>query len=410
MLLWISSAAFGQSIANALPSAMSFAPSSVSFNKSSESIIRVRIDSLARGFTLTGSGLRFTGSRNISQGYRALSVSWRNTGGRFRDWTVSDRDTGEEIARFKARSFEVSGTNVRVNLKPAPTRLAFVPEPRNRGSAIDVVGHLPIEEYVRGVLPAEMPSGWPLEALKAQAVAARTYALFRKQIRQAAGAAYDVESNVMDQVYISSPDLTPERRAKIERAVRETRGLVLETGSEVPQLLAAHFHADCGGHTEDARVVWGEAGAGATADQSCPINPNANWRLKLRAGEIIAKIKKLAKPVGVSGATKLALADVQPISYTDSGRVRDLQIAWNSGEESVISAHDFRMAIGHDRIRSTNFTIKRTSETEFHLAGKGFGHGVGMCQWGARALAQQGHTFKEILTHYYPKSILTSVR
>lgn len=358
--------------------------------------IKVRLDTVGRSFSLSGIGLRFpVSSLRLAPGYQALRVTSESIGNGLYEWSIQDRDAGSVLHKFKARVFEIEGMSLRVNLKTVPEHLIFIP----RAKHLDVVANLDLEEYVRGVLPAEMPKDWPFEALKAQAVASRTYALYRKRAREAAGASYHVESTVMDQVYKS-----PLQHAELEhvqKAVRETEGMVLMTLGETPVPLAAYFHADCGGHTEDARVVWGERGVGTT---SCPYSARPPWRAELSPSDLEPILKTLLKRSNSS-----TLVHLESVGRTASGRVEGVRLAWSDGEESIISAHAFRMSVGHDRIRSTNFRFEMGDRGRVQISGHGAGHGVGLCQWGSRHLAQSGKDFREILKFYYPQSRLSSL-
>jgi stage II sporulation protein D len=244
------------------------------------------------------------------------------------------------------------------------------------------VATLDLETYLRGVLPAEMPVSWPIEALKAQAVAARTFALFRQG--QSRAKDFDVDSDVMDQMFLEGAETT--KRA--EQAIDETRGLVLHT----PQgkLIAAYFHSDCGGHTEDARNVWG--GGESTGTAGCPFTARANWKLRLTLKQLAAKLRLPVKAIELG-------------ERTESGRVARVALALADGSGRTITANDFRHALGYGELKSTAFSISREGET-YTFAGRGFGHGVGLCQWGARQMALQGSSFKEILAHYYPSARL----
>lgn len=246
----------------------------------------------------------------------------------------------------------------------------------------NTIATLDLETYLRGVLPAEMPASWPLEALKAQAVAARTFALFRQG--QSRSKDFDVEADVMDQMFLTDAETTKQA----EQAIDETRGLVLQT----PQgkFVAAYFHSDCGGHTEDARNVWG-AGE-STGTTGCPFSPKSNWKLRLTLKQLAAKLR-------------LPLKAVELGARNESGRVSRVVLALADGSGRTIAANDFRHALGYGELKSTAFSISREGET-YTFAGRGFGHGVGLCQWGARQMAKQGHSFKEILAHYYPKARL----
>lgn len=361
--------------------------------------IKVRLQSVDPSFSVSGIGLRFPGAPERKAGiYQALQVSWeRDPSGLFA-WTIKDRDSGVITHKFKARQLEVIGSQLRLNLKPVSGRLTLLPR---LGSNIrtDVIATLDLEDYLRGVLPAEMPKEWPLEALKAQAVASRTYALFRKRTREAAGSSFHMESTVMDQVYRSLESDTGAEYENIHRAIRETEGMILVTLGETPVPLAAYFHSDCGGHTEDARTVWGETGVGTT---SCPYSSSSEWKTEFTLTEIESRVKARLKRARQDST----LMGLEPLGRTSSGRVENIRLVWSDGDETLMPAHVFRMSLGHDRVRSTNFRFATVGENRIQILGHGSGHGVGLCQWGARHLAQNGKSFREILKHYYPNSRL----
>lgn len=373
-------------------------------SSASAEMVRVKLERLKESITITGMGLRFPGSTSPGLApFRALRVQSKPAANGLRLWTLVDRDTGALISKFRAKTLELAGFNVRVNLKPAPERLSLVPP--SRGKGVDLIAQMDIEEYVRGVLPAEMPANWPIEALKAQAVAARTFALYRRSMRERAHAPYHLESTVMDQVFLTplEDDRTSARRANVERAIRETRGIVMRDPMKRP--FATYFHADCGGHTEDARKIWGgEESLGTATDDACPMNPLAKWRARLTTREITERLKAAT---GVRAAN-VALVDLETLERSASGRIDRMVLKWSDGEEKSLSGHQFRMAVGFDKVRSTNFEISK-SDSGFELEGRGYGHGVGMCQWGARHLALNGKTYQEILRHYYPRADLSGL-
>jgi stage II sporulation protein D len=369
-----------------------------SLGNSSE--IRVRLNRVQPSFTLAGMALRYPGasvglSRGLDMEFKAIKVTWekkRVGGASFYQWTLKDRDSGKLLSQFQSKKFEVAGLSMRVNLKSVPDRLSFVP----MKTGADLIAQMDLEEYLRGVIPSEMPANWPMEALKAQAVAARTYALYRKSLRE--DSHFDVEADVMDQVFTNPLGLVTDKKASnAERAVRETRGIVLLDRHGQP--LPSYFHADCGGRTEEARELWGGGERQGTAvDGSCPLNPAARWRAVVSAADLSTKLKAYA-PV------ETRLASLEALDKTSSGRLAHLKLKWSDGSDSIITGHDFRMAIGHDRIRSTSFEFSKKAEA-FEFAGVGFGHGVGMCQWGAKSLALNGAFYSEILQHYYPKAVI----
>ncbi|GAB4293001.1 MAG: SpoIID/LytB domain-containing protein [Myxococcota bacterium] len=256
---------------------------------------------------------------------------------------------------------------------------------------IVAVNEINIEDYLLGVLSSEAPSSWHIEALKAQAVAARTFALF--QILNSQSKFYHLEASVSDQVYGGIKNF-PE---SIIRAIEETRGIALAYNN---QPIQAYFHSCCGGiGTESAKLVWGNDLPylpGVKCDY-CKRCPRRSWSVKLGAAE-------LEKSLSSAGFIKGALKGIEVSTKTPSGRARKLNIKDAQGERAV-DVNQFRGAIGYDRIYSSAFSISKEGDA-YIFKGNGFGHGVGMCQWGAYGMAAKGKDYKQILKHYYPSAEL----
>lgn len=264
----------------------------------------------------------------------------------------------------------IAGENLRVNLKPAPSNLEI--------KGHNLIATLDLETYLRGVLPAEMPASWPLEALKAQAVAARTFALYRRA--HAGEKDFDVDSDVNDQMFLSDTSKAA------DRAIDETRGLVLRDTRGA--LVAAYFHSDCGGHTEDAHNVWGTGDSVGTA--GCPYASPALWSLKLSLEQLGHKLRQKISRIEVG-------------KRNESGRIQQVYLALADGTGKTLTGSDFRAALGFSELKSTAFEMARAGDG-YIFTGHGYGHGVGLCQWGARQMAKAGQGFREILAHYYPKA------
>lgn len=254
---------------------------------------------------------------------------------------------------------------------------------RADGDRVTLVDELELEDYVAAVTGSEMPPSWPAEALKAQAVAARTYAL-RQKLAAGVDAPVHVEATVLDQVYKGVSAETP---ATLE-AARATAGEVLTSGAEP---IEAYFHSACGGRTEAAADAFGHSrpylvsvACGADADA-----PRARW-------EVQVPLAELASRLGAPGLRGLAV-----VERTATGRARRLALTLAGGHERSVTANDFRRLVGYDRVPSLDFTVA-VKRGEASLRGKGSGHGVGMCQWGARGLAARGESYRAILARYYP--------
>jgi stage II sporulation protein D len=252
-----------------------------------------------------------------------------------------------------------------------------------------VVNRLPLEDYLRGVVPKEMPAVWPLEALKAQAVAARTYALY--QIEKHQDEQWDVMATVMSQVYGGRQGETP----STDQAVRETAGQIL-TYNQRPIL--AYFHSNSGGHTENTASVWGTdlPYLEAVNDPYSKGTRVDSWQ----ATYTLDQINQALASDGIVGVT-----DIQPDQYSPSGRVTRIRFQTVTGSMDM-PANTARLRLGSTVMKSTWWTeIKQGNR--FVFQGQGYGHGVGMSQWGAKSMADIGSTYQEILAYYYPKCSVT---
>ncbi len=253
-----------------------------------------------------------------------------------------------------------------------------------------VVNELPLEEYLVGLINCEISSLWPMETIKAQAVIARSYALFQKQIRK--DATYHLESSVLDQVY-DGCNIEDSRSA---RGVSETAGEVLTYDGAVIQ---AFYHSVCGGHTEEPENVWGFRLPYVKGVECsyCRTAPSFRWQQTLS----LQRLESLLKGAGYKCN---ALAEIKTGENNRSGRVEKLILVTGAGD-IPLAATAFRKAVGYDVIKSTNFAVKRVG-ADVVFSGFGNGHGVGFCQWGAKNMALQGASYREILSHYYPAARL----
>ena len=249
-----------------------------------------------------------------------------------------------------------------------------------------VVNELPVEEYLVGLINCEISSLWPVEAVKAQAVIARSYAIYQKDARR--GARYHLESSVMDQVY-NGADIEDSRAA---RAVEETAGEVLTYSGGVIQ---AFYHSNCGGHTEASLNVWGAElpYLQGVECRYCLSASSARWELKL-------PLKKIESFLKAAGYQASALSSIKAGVTNRNGRLQDLTISTSKGD-FAISAVNFRKAVGYSVIKSTNFSVRMRGD-ELLFSGFGNGHGVGLCQWGSKERAGDGFNYREILSYYYP--------
>jgi stage II sporulation protein D (peptidoglycan lytic transglycosylase) len=242
-----------------------------------------------------------------------------------------------------------------------------------------IINELPLEEYIRDVVAAEIVPDWDMEALKAQAVVSRTYALYQKTMN--GNSLYHLASSVLHQVYKGkNPDM------RIAYAVSATTGEVLTFDGK---LIEAFYHSTCGGKTENPEEVFGKSYPYLkSVESSCDLSPYAVWERSIRLDEI-------AKAVSIAG-----IQDISIKTYTSTNRVKQLSIKTDSGV-STMNATDFRKALGWSRLPSTNFTLTRIGDAII-FQGSGYGHGVGLCQWGMLKMAREGKNYREILSFFYP--------
>jgi stage II sporulation protein D len=244
-----------------------------------------------------------------------------------------------------------------------------------------VVNELPVEEYLAAVLGSEMPPGFPPEALKAQAVAARTYAVRKKF--EGEGRPFHLGATVLSQVYGGVHREDPRTRA----AVEATAGEVLVFDHEP---IEAYFFSSCGGRTADGEEALGRPLPYLTS-VACPERasvPGARWNLELSAAE-------LGRRLGTGPVERLGVE-----SRTGTGRVRAVRVKARGGQERTLTGAELRQRVGYTALGSLAFEVTGKGRG-FRFEGRGTGHGAGLCQWGARAAAEDGWDYRRILSHYY---------
>jgi len=268
--------------------------------------------------------------------------------------------------------FELQGRQYRGGLRLRP-----------RAGDLFFINTVSMEDYLASTVGGEMSPSWPLEALKAQTVAARSYTVAK--LRKPRDSFFDLEDTTEDQVYRGVETET----LSIWDAVKQTDALVL-TRSGNP--VTAYYHSRCGGETLSADQVWGgrkffTAQIPCTYCRKYPYQWDARW-----------DNKGFAKRLGMPASRNIA---VVPVSRNPAGRVLEVAVE-AGGERRVLSAENLRRELGYTQLKSTHFEFHQDQDS-IRATGLGAGHGVGMCQWGAKHLAQRGFSFTRILTHYYPR-------
>jgi stage II sporulation protein D len=263
---------------------------------------------------------------------------------------------------------------------------------RNNG-LLSVINYLGLEDYVKGISVRETSHYWPMEALKAEVVAFRTFAVYR------AGQFKDKEWDVTDDVFSQVYGGQEAERYRITEAVDKTKGEVLYFDGKI---LPAFYHSTCGGATEDASVLWDidSAPLKGVVCGFCKDSPHFSWKATVAK----EKIRELWEKQG----QKIKKINEVVIAGRDrSGRVSNLDIVTDE-KDIEVAAKDFRSFIGPDVLKSTNFKIN-ANNADLVFEGLGWGHGVGLCQWGAYFMAKTGSGYLKILEYYYPGSILNKL-
>jgi len=246
-----------------------------------------------------------------------------------------------------------------------------------------LINELPLEAYIKSVVGAEVGADWDMEALKTQAVISRTYALYQKA--QNNNQNFDLTSSVLHQVYKGLNE-----NARISYAVMNTEGEVLTYNGKI---IEAFYHSTSGGLTEAPEEVFNKSLPYLKpVSGSCETSPYWVWERRI-------PVEEIEKALNISGLREIKIA-----SYTSTKRVKTIDIVLAGGTLSI-KATDLRKTIGWNRLPSTNFTVSRNNNVMV-FDGKGYGHGVGLCQWSALEMAKSGSGYKDILSHFYPGTIL----
>jgi len=257
-----------------------------------------------------------------------------------------------------------------------------------------VVNHLEIDRYLCGVLYNEVSHFWPLEVLKAQAIAARTFALYQR--RQNKARDYDLRSDIYSQVYRGSDS----EKWTTNKAVFLTSRLVLTYNGDI---FPAYYHANCAGMTEAASNLW-NINTPPLRGVECPYckyTRHYKWSDRIPLEDIRTKLVAAGYKIG-------EIESIVVLSRNKSNRAEKLEVKDTAGTVVIITAKDFRQILQSNTIRSTNFEVDIKGGTAV-FDGFGWGHGVGMCQWGAYGMSKLKKSAAEILQFYYPGAKVTKV-
>ena len=270
---------------------------------------------------------------------------------------------------------------------------------------LSVVNHVDLEDYVAATVGGEMPASWPEQALRAQAVATRTYALYQRALyqkplhqraAQPQSLHWDVRATEQSQVYRGIESETPRTR----RAADSTRGEILTLAG---QPILAVFHSTSGGRTASASEVWGKSVPylGSIDVEYEDDAPFTYWRT-------VFAPETLSGLLAAAGSDLDRVDSLEVTGRTESGRVERI-VAREASRREVWSGDRLRSLVEGLGLRSRLFDIRPTPQG-FAFVGSGFGHGVGMSQWGARELARRGASYQRILARFYPGAELSLLR
>ncbi len=278
------------------------------------------------------------------------------------------------------------------------------------GQSFDAINHLPVESYLLGVVGAEMHSYWEPEALKTQAVAARTYCL-AVQHRFGSGRAWDLTRTQANQVYEGLSAENP----RIRQAVLETTGqiMVAPDDSGKQTLFAAYYSSSCGGHTEDSQHVFG-TDAVHIAGVKCPWCEAIARRRDFHWKPVYYAMDEVHAKLTARYPSLLRLERVVDIEVMRTGwlgRITMVQVIGVNGLKDTLRGEDFRLALDSTgrRLKSALAAMDKVGGGLLFSGGRGFGHGVGLCQCGAQGMARDGRDYTAILAFYFPDSKLVAI-
>lgn len=356
------------------------------------------------GVVVAASGVKIaetTGAGSVSAGVRGSTLNLSvDPGGQLvaAEGEVTVAPRGESLVEYGGVRY--------------PGVIKLITTDRGEMALLNVV---PLETYLEGVLPHEIGNPGPdgYDAVKTQAIAARTYAMRKMQERRTTY--FDVYASVMDQVYRGVEG----RNRLTSSAIGDTRGRVIDHRGEA---VKAYYSACCGGHTSDIRQVWperepadylhGVSDRDPLAHQSfCRDNRYFRWRYSFTGRELGDVLRKtISKERGISEREVGALVDIRADERSASGRVTALTIVTTKNTFTFVGDR-IRWILMRDVsddviLPSVMFQLDKVMEggkiAFVSISGGGNGHGVGMCQNGAIAMARKGYNYEMILAHYYP--------
>lgn len=304
-----------------------------------------------------------------------------------------------------------------IRLQP---RVARTGGPTPESPVFDVVEFVPLERYLPGVISRELFPNWSLDAYKAQTVAARTYAIQEKNRSMAAGESFDVEAGEQDQAYGGHT-----LNATAQRAVAETRGQILKWNGQV---LRAYYSSTCGGRAGSAKDTWPTRAGyefnlaapiqGSIRPRDCPcgFSGRYRWTVTRDKAEFVRRLSAYGTAENMAVRALTSLSRITTATMNAAGRPASYRIYDAAGKWYPLSAEQLRLACNtaaeglppidaKSRVFSGDLTFT-VSPSTIKIEGRGFGHGVGLCQYGAEGLAREGQPWDAIVRFYYPGALI----
>lgn len=374
--------------------------------------IRVRLEADASAARFEGpSRLRVRAGRSGQSARVDTPVEVELTGDR---WAVRD---GKGQRRWFDRSDELELVSLDGSLiTMEDVRLSGTLRLVRDGGAFDVVEEVDLERYVAGVISKELYPNWSRAAFEAQAIAARSYALHERQRRRAQGDHFDVVSTVQDQAYGGVSE-----NATALEAAKATHGMTLTFGGH---LLRSYYSSTCGGRSASARDTWPTSKGfefnlarpiqGTERDHACEKSPRYRWTAERPAALLVRRIAAWGEANGYLVRRLSSLRSIEPVAYNATQRPSKYRITDGEGRWYELSAEELRLALNYtgggaipldskDRAMSGDLRAEVRGSTVL-IEGRGFGHGVGMCQFCAEAFAKRGESATMMLSRFYPGS------
>ncbi|MCB0369212.1 MAG: SpoIID/LytB domain-containing protein [Bdellovibrionales bacterium] len=284
---------------------------------------------------------------------------------------------GDKTNLYIQNEIFLFGKNLKIGTENVPPVIKI----KTSRGALDVIAFVPLETYLAGVIQGEVPLTWSDETLKAQIIAARTYALNLMEEKRLN--TYDLEASVKDQVFKYSTN------PRILALTEATQGQVLI--DQANKIIKAYYHSDCGGRTSSVKEVFGYSNDRTdVVDPFCRTIKRKEWRQQLSTDFIKSKIGDFT--------------DIR-IKPLHAERNFQVTIVRDDEDKEIMNAQVFREKMGFSLLKSTWFKLIKSGKN-WIFTGRGYGHGVGMCQWGAKVMGDRGYSYKDILQFYYPRTHL----